>query len=298
MRIRLDVTLGMVVLADVLRVFLPSLITLFGRAGSTPAELMGLYALSWFAAAFLAVPLARLVPAHRIALGAGVLLLSARAALQLTGGGAPQLYVASAGLLAGLVWLVATAMTAGDARPALAGVAAGLAASTVIHAALDGVDLMWRAGPVPWLLLAVELALFAAFLVRSRTPAGEARHAGSPAARTADPPMARIPDPPAARAPDGRRRPRAGLAPGCRSAPRSCCGACTPGTAPTPSPRSRPPGGSRRSWREPRCCRCCPPYRRGGGTRWSRASSWSPPPPPSPCCTRRSAGSTASRRGR
>lgn len=36
MRIRLDVTLGVVVLVDVLRVFLPSLITLFGRAGSTP----------------------------------------------------------------------------------------------------------------------------------------------------------------------------------------------------------------------------------------------------------------------
>ncbi|GAA3447739.1 endonuclease/exonuclease/phosphatase family protein [Planomonospora venezuelensis] len=172
MRIRLDVTLGVVVLADVLRVFLPSLITLFGRAGSTPAELMGLYAVAWFAAAFLAVPLARLVPAPRIALGAGALLLAARLALQLTGGGDPQLYTASAGLLAGLVWLVATAMSAGDARPALAGVAAGLAASTVFHAALDGIDLMWRPGPVPWVLLLIELSLFALFLLRSRRPGG------------------------------------------------------------------------------------------------------------------------------
>ena len=45
-RIRWDVLLGVVVLADVLRVFLPSLITLVGSAGSTPAEVMGAYALS------------------------------------------------------------------------------------------------------------------------------------------------------------------------------------------------------------------------------------------------------------
>ncbi|MBG0831129.1 endonuclease/exonuclease/phosphatase family protein [Planomonospora sp. ID67723] len=187
MRIRPDVTLGMVVLADVLRVFLPSLITLFGRAGSTPAELMGLYAVSWFAAAFLAVPLARLVPASRIALGAGVLLLAARLALQLTGGGNAQLYVASAGLLAGLVWLVATAMSARDSRPALAGVAAGLAASTVLHAALDGIDLMWRRGPVPWALLAAELVLFAAFLLRpERTPPRSPEEAGSAARAAGD----------------------------------------------------------------------------------------------------------------
>ncbi|GIH92783.1 endonuclease/exonuclease/phosphatase family protein [Planobispora siamensis] len=168
MRIRPDVALGVLVLTDVLRVFLPSLITLFGRAGSTPAEMMGLYALSWFVAAFLAVPLARLVPAPRIALGAGALLLAARAVLQLTDGGDAQLYTASAGVLAGLVWLVAVAMTAADARPALSGVAAGLVLSTVVHSALDGVDLMWRPGGLPRALVIVELALFAIFLVRAR----------------------------------------------------------------------------------------------------------------------------------
>src|SRR5690606_24609978 len=39
------VTLGVAILMDVLRVFLPSLITVFGSAGSTPAELIGVYAL-------------------------------------------------------------------------------------------------------------------------------------------------------------------------------------------------------------------------------------------------------------
>ncbi|GAA2901377.1 hypothetical protein GCM10010517_67190 [Streptosporangium fragile] len=180
MRIRLDVALGVVVLVDVLRVFLPSLITLFGRAGSTPAEMMGLYALSWFVLAFLAVPLARRVRPPLVALGAAVALLSARLALQLTGGGDPQLYVASAGLLAGLVWLVATAMDARDARPAMAGVIAGLAAATVIHTALDGIDLMWRPGPLPWLAVAVELSLFGWSLLRAGPP-GEER-SGAPRA--------------------------------------------------------------------------------------------------------------------
>ncbi|MDP9867110.1 MULTISPECIES: endonuclease/exonuclease/phosphatase family protein [Streptosporangium] len=180
MRIRLDVALGVLVLADVLRVFLPSLITLFGRAGSTPAEMMGLYAVSWFLAAFLAVPLARSVRPRLLATGAGLLLLLARLALQPTSGGDAQLYLASAGLLAGLVWLVATAAAAQDARPAMAGVITGLAAATVTHAALDGIDLMWRPGPLPWLPLAAELALFGIFLLRPR-PAEE-EHSGAPRA--------------------------------------------------------------------------------------------------------------------
>ncbi|MEV4258524.1 metal-dependent hydrolase, partial [Spirillospora sp. NPDC049652] len=77
MRVRLDVMAGTVVLVDVVRVFLPSLITVVGDAGSTPAELIGLYALVWFVAAFAAAPFAR-----RIGTGAALLLLAARAALQ------------------------------------------------------------------------------------------------------------------------------------------------------------------------------------------------------------------------
>ncbi len=89
-RIRWDVLLGVVVLADVLHVFLPSLITLVGSAGSTPAEVMGGYALSWFVAAFLTVPLARFAPAARLAVAGGVLLVAARIVLQLTDGGDPS----------------------------------------------------------------------------------------------------------------------------------------------------------------------------------------------------------------
>ncbi|NVI86680.1 endonuclease/exonuclease/phosphatase family protein [Actinomadura sp. BRA 177] len=174
-RIRWDVLLGVVVLADVLHVFLPSLITLVGSAGSTPAEVMGGYALSWFVAAFLTVPLARFAPAARLAVAGGVLLVAARIVLQLTDGGDPQLYASSIGLLGGLVWLTATAMTVRDAAPAMTGFVAGLAAATALHAAIEGIDLVWRTGLVPWLPLAVYLALFAITLTRrpegSETPA-------------------------------------------------------------------------------------------------------------------------------
>ncbi|WP_433149076.1 endonuclease/exonuclease/phosphatase family protein [Actinomadura nitritigenes] len=172
-RIRFDVLFGVLVLADVLRVFLPSLITLVGSAGETPAEVMGAYALSWFVAAFLTVPLARLVPARRLALGGGAALIVARIALQATDGGDPQLYTASVGLLAGLVWLVATAMTARDTAPAMTGFVAGLAVATALQAAIEGIDLVWRAGVVPWIPLLVYLALFAVALARHREADGE-----------------------------------------------------------------------------------------------------------------------------
>ncbi|WP_216592603.1 hypothetical protein [Verrucosispora sioxanthis] len=46
--------LGLVVLTDVLRVFLPSVITIFGQAASTPAELLGAFAVGWFVLALVA----------------------------------------------------------------------------------------------------------------------------------------------------------------------------------------------------------------------------------------------------
>ncbi|RJL24261.1 metal-dependent hydrolase [Bailinhaonella thermotolerans] len=128
---------------------------------------MGVYAIAWFLAAFLVVPLVRLAPPARLVLGSGLLLVAARIALQFTGGHGPQLHVAGIGLLAGLAWLVATAMASRDAAPSLAGLTAGLAASTVLHAALDTIDLVWRSGPIPWLPLAIELGLFVFLLSKA-----------------------------------------------------------------------------------------------------------------------------------
>ncbi|GAB3706522.1 endonuclease/exonuclease/phosphatase family protein [Nocardiopsis oceani] len=164
---RLVTALGTVLLLDALRVFLPSLITLFGQAGSTSPELMGAYALAWFLLPFPAVLLARRLPPLAVALTAGALLALGRVALQVTEGGDPQLYLASVLVGLGAVWLVCTAMaTAADGRVTalgvMVGVVAGVAASAVLHTVLGTVDLLWREGWTAW---SGVLALAVTFLV-------------------------------------------------------------------------------------------------------------------------------------
>src|SRR3954453_17072294 len=58
-RTDLGLAAGILLLLDVLRVWLPSIITIFGPAASTPAELMGAFALAWFVAGVAAVPAIR-----------------------------------------------------------------------------------------------------------------------------------------------------------------------------------------------------------------------------------------------
>ncbi|MFI6537285.1 endonuclease/exonuclease/phosphatase family protein [Nonomuraea sp. NPDC050547] len=146
--------LGVTLLFDVLRVFLPSLITLFGRAGETPPELMGLYAAVWFILPFLAV----LVRPRWALAGGAVALVLARLLLQAE---ISQLYVASAGVSAGLVFLYGSARTMPRSWAA-PGVMGGLALSFTVHFLLDGVDLVWRDGPVAWLATATLCAAFLA----------------------------------------------------------------------------------------------------------------------------------------
>ncbi|MFF0314045.1 endonuclease/exonuclease/phosphatase family protein [Micromonospora sp. NPDC005252] len=152
-----SLALGVILLIDVLRVWLPGIITIFGQAASTPAELMGAFALGWFVLAMAAPALVRRVGARRVTVVAAVLLAVARLALTSAPGGRPQLWLATAGLLAGLVWLVGVA--GGTDRP-VPGLALGLAVNAAIHALLDTYDLVWRGGWVAWLLSAVAVVLF------------------------------------------------------------------------------------------------------------------------------------------
>ncbi|GAB3859206.1 endonuclease/exonuclease/phosphatase family protein [Dactylosporangium cerinum] len=121
--------------------WLPSIITIFGQAASTPAELMGAFALLWFLVPFAVVPLAARWDAAKVAIAGAAGLAACRFALLFVHGGQPQLYVASTGLLAGLTWLAASAVRGG---PAAVGVPVGLAAAALQHAALRTVDLSWQ----------------------------------------------------------------------------------------------------------------------------------------------------------
>ncbi|SCE76432.1 Metal-dependent hydrolase, endonuclease/exonuclease/phosphatase family [Micromonospora coriariae] len=149
--------LGVILLIDVLRVWLPGIITIFGQAASTPAELMGAFALGWFVLALAAPALVRRVGSRLVTVAAAVVLAAARLALTAAPGGRTQLWLATAGLLAGLVWLVGVA--ADTDRP-VPGLVLGLAANAAVHAVLDTYDLVWRGDWVAWLLSAVAVAVF------------------------------------------------------------------------------------------------------------------------------------------
>jgi endonuclease/exonuclease/phosphatase family metal-dependent hydrolase len=155
---RLLAPLGAVLLVDIIRTWLPTIITVFGQAASTPAELMGAFALLWFVVAFAAVPLARWAVFPVIA---GVVLAICRLVLLFVGGQV-LLYVASFGLLSGLCWLVALTMRGTSPR----GIAVGLAAAAVVS--------LWR-GPVGWVLAAATAAGFVVLLFKP----DDARDGGS-----------------------------------------------------------------------------------------------------------------------
>ncbi|MEW2442126.1 endonuclease/exonuclease/phosphatase family protein [Micromonospora marina] len=175
----LTLALGVAVLLDVLRVWLPSVITLFGRAAETPAELLGAFALGWFLLALAAPTLVRRVGAAPVGLVAAGVLAVARLALTAQPGGPAQLWSACAGLLAGLIWLAAVA--AAVPRP-VAGLALGLAGNAAGHALLGTEDLVWRGGVLAWgLSVLLVLAFLAASVaaLRDRTGAPVGGEAGS-----------------------------------------------------------------------------------------------------------------------
>ncbi|MEU7675915.1 endonuclease/exonuclease/phosphatase family protein [Micromonospora taraxaci] len=149
--------LGVILLIDVLRVWLPGIITIFGQAASTPAELMGAFALGWFVLALGAPAVVRRVGARPVVVVAAVVLALARLALTAAPGGRTQLWLATAGLLAGLVWLVGVA--ADTDRP-VPGLALGFAVNAALHALWDTVDVVWWGTWVAWLFSSVVVLLF------------------------------------------------------------------------------------------------------------------------------------------
>lgn len=133
---------------DLLRVWMPSVVHVYGSAGSTPAAQLGAFAAIWFVAPLGASLLVRRVgPATlwRIAVAATAL---ARVAVQWSDGGALQLWSACVGVLAAGVALVALGAGTPSGHLARVGVVVGLVASGVGHVALGTLDVVWRGGPL------------------------------------------------------------------------------------------------------------------------------------------------------
>lgn len=152
---------GVWLLVDLWRVWTPSLITIFGRAASTPPEAIG-----GFAVGVMVVPLVLLLLLRR-ALTAPVALrwllllaLAARLVVMVVGGGRPQLYVASAGVVVIVLWLCLATASLGDVL--VPGVFLGLLLSATTHAALGSFGAVWRDDAWGWLVLGVQVLLVAA----------------------------------------------------------------------------------------------------------------------------------------
>jgi endonuclease/exonuclease/phosphatase family metal-dependent hydrolase len=168
--------LGIVLLLDVMRAWLPSVIFVYGRAGSTPATQMGLFAVLPFLLALVAVLAVRQLGARTVSRLAAVIAVAGRLALQATDGGDAQLWLSTIAVAALLWWLVATA-GAVDERVAALGVVLGLSADAIVHTALRSIGVVWRGGAAAWLAL---LLLVGAFLLAEhrgssvRSPRGPA----------------------------------------------------------------------------------------------------------------------------
>lgn len=132
------------VLIDVLRVWLPSIVHVYGSAGSTPATRMGAFAAIWFLLPVVPALAVRAIGPARLWRFAVPILLLARIWQQLTDGGSPQLWATCLGVVAGVTALVALAAGGPSGHLARVGIVVGLAVSTFAHAVLETVDLTWR----------------------------------------------------------------------------------------------------------------------------------------------------------
>ncbi len=158
--------LGVLLLVGALRVFLPSLITIYGDAGSTPPGQLGGFALLWFCAGLLAALLGRVVGPRTVRYTGAVLLAAGWLALAGTDGGQPQLYLSGVAVAGGIAYL-----TGGPADRAPVGLVTGLAAGTVLHAVLGTDDLVWRTGALAGAAQILLGLTFLATVLLSR-PAG------------------------------------------------------------------------------------------------------------------------------
>jgi endonuclease/exonuclease/phosphatase family metal-dependent hydrolase len=137
--------LGLVLL-EVIRVWLPSLVVILGEgSGVSPLGLGGVTLATLAIAPLCAVTLGR-VPARILWILGAAVLLGARLTLIGSLGGSAQVWAATVGVAGGAVAVVGLAAGAPRGDTARAGFLAGAVGSFALLAALGSVDLAWRTG--------------------------------------------------------------------------------------------------------------------------------------------------------
>ena len=155
------------VLAELLRVWMPSLVVVLGEGlGRGPVGL-AVAALGALAVAPVAATAAGPLPPRLIWLLGGTLLLGSRLGLLLVDGGRAQLVVATVGVIGGAVALVGLAAGAVRGDLARLGVIGGAALSGAVLAVLGSVDLAWRGGAIGTLGSLTVIAVAAPPLLRA-----------------------------------------------------------------------------------------------------------------------------------
>lgn len=151
---------GSFLLLDGLRIWMPSLTTIFGSAGTTSAFTLAAFAFSWPLAAIFALPLAASRIGAWVPIIAVVFGVIARLVLQADIGGAAQLYASSVAVESTLVWFITIAARGWPARSVAAGIAIAIASTILMQLATIGLDLTWQPSSVGWPLLAAALFLW------------------------------------------------------------------------------------------------------------------------------------------
>jgi len=137
-------------LAEVLRLWVPTLVVVLGEREGAGIALLVSTALATLTlgVALALIPILTGVRPRIVWLLGAAVLLGVRLSLLSTTGGTTQLWTSSIGVAAGTIAVVALAAGAPRGDLARTGLISGVAASFALLAALGGVDLVWRSGPL------------------------------------------------------------------------------------------------------------------------------------------------------
>lgn len=171
----LATALGLALTLEVIRVWMASVVFVYGQAGQIPAYEMGAFAVLPFLVVLSGAPaLTRLLGAHRTVLVGGSILVGSRLGLQATDGGDAQLALATFAVLGGMLWLAAAgASVPSSGRSFGLGIVLGFALDAMLRAITGHQGLVWLDGHATWVALAVLVLSFLGLSWRARAGAGE-----------------------------------------------------------------------------------------------------------------------------